>query len=129
LVLKYPSGHYDFPKGHQEAGETEVQTLLREVEEETGLTNLYVINQKQTIKYYYRAKGNEHRKRKRSGKGSMVFKLVHFYPAEVNFAPVTLSDEHIGFKWMSYQKARRRVTFENAKKVLDIAARAEARIT
>lgn len=127
LVLKYPSGHYDFPKGHQEKGETEIQTLLREVREETGLTKLHVFNQKQTIKYYYRAKGNEYRKRKRAGRGTLIFKLVHFYPAQADFGPVTLSDEHIGFKWMSYQKARRRVTFENAKRVLDMAARADSR--
>ena len=31
-------GHWSFPKGHVEAGETERQTALREVKEETGLT-------------------------------------------------------------------------------------------
>ena len=31
-------GHWSFPKGHVEAGETEVETALREVREETGLT-------------------------------------------------------------------------------------------
>ena len=33
-------GHWDFPKGHMERGETEIQTALREVEEETGLKDL-----------------------------------------------------------------------------------------
>lgn len=31
-------GHWSFPKGHVEAGETDEQTALREISEETGLT-------------------------------------------------------------------------------------------
>jgi len=31
-------GHWSFPKGHVEQGETEIETALREVKEETGLT-------------------------------------------------------------------------------------------
>ena len=33
-------GHWSFPKGHVEAGESERQTALREVREETGLTGI-----------------------------------------------------------------------------------------
>jgi len=39
LILRHRmGGHWSFPKGHVESGETEVQTALREVKEETGLT-------------------------------------------------------------------------------------------
>ena len=38
LFIKHRHGtHWSFPKGHMEEGETEVQTALREVKEETGL--------------------------------------------------------------------------------------------
>ena len=37
LLLKHRLGHWDFPKGHVEAGETETETAKREVKEETGL--------------------------------------------------------------------------------------------
>ena len=38
LILRHrKGGHWSFPKGHVEAGETEVETALREVREETGL--------------------------------------------------------------------------------------------
>ncbi len=121
LVLKYPSGHYDFPKGHVEAGETEEDTLRREVEEETGITSLEIQPRRSTIKYYYIAKGNELRKRKAEKKGWYIFKQVHFYPAEVSTKSVVLSDEHIGYVWLTYKKARRRVTFENARLMLDMA--------
>ena len=38
LLIHHNAGHWDFPKGHVEEGETEVQTAIREVKEETGLT-------------------------------------------------------------------------------------------
>ena len=38
LLLRHRAGHWDFPKGHVEAGENEQQTALREVLEESGLT-------------------------------------------------------------------------------------------
>lgn len=37
LIIQHFAGHYGFPKGHVEAGETEEQTALREIYEETGL--------------------------------------------------------------------------------------------
>ena len=37
LLLHYESGHWDFPRGHIERGETEQITAAREIKEETGL--------------------------------------------------------------------------------------------
>ena len=34
LLLHYPSGHFDFPKGHLEEDETEREAAFRELEEE-----------------------------------------------------------------------------------------------
>jgi 8-oxo-dGTP pyrophosphatase MutT (NUDIX family) len=121
LILKYPSGHYDFPKGHVETGETEEETLRREVVEETGIVDLEVLGKRGTIEYYYIAKGNELRKRKKQGKGWYIFKQVHFYPAKANTRHIILSDEHIGYVWLTYKKARKRVTFDNARLMLDMA--------
>lgn len=40
LLLKHRfGGHWSFPKGHVEEGESEVETALREVWEETGLAH------------------------------------------------------------------------------------------
>lgn len=39
LILRHRmGGHWSFPKGHVEKGETETETALREVKEETGLS-------------------------------------------------------------------------------------------
>ena len=37
LLLKQTKGHYGFPKGHTEPGETEVETAIREIKEETNV--------------------------------------------------------------------------------------------
>ena len=37
LIKHVNSGHWSFPKGHVEEGETEVETATREIKEETGI--------------------------------------------------------------------------------------------
>ena len=37
LVIQQVKGHWGFPKGHVEDGETEVETAIREIKEETNL--------------------------------------------------------------------------------------------
>lgn len=37
LLIKMNQGHWSFPKGHMEPGETELETALREIKEETNL--------------------------------------------------------------------------------------------
>jgi len=119
LILQYPSGHFDFPKGHMEADETEEDTLRRETEEETGMSELQVYPERVSIKYFYEARGNELERRKREGRGIWIFKIVHFYPAFAEGSTdVKISHEHIGSLWLSFDRALEKVTFVNAKKVL-----------
>ena len=47
LLVKHNAGHWDFPKGHVEANETEVDTAIREVKEETNI--LIEVNEKYKI--------------------------------------------------------------------------------
>lgn len=37
LLVKHNAGHWDFPKGHVEDNETEEETAIREVKEETNI--------------------------------------------------------------------------------------------
>lgn len=118
LILRYPSGHFDFPKGHMESGESEEDTLRRETEEETGIRTLRVIPDRTSIRYFYIAKGSERERRIREGRGFWIFKAVHFYPAETDETEVRISHEHTGFEWLPYENALGKLTFENAKEVL-----------
>lgn len=118
LLLHYPSGHFDFAKGHVEVGETEEMTLRRETEEESGIKDLKVFPHRVSIRYFYAAKGAEREKRLHKAEGVWIFKEVHFYPAETKTEKVIISNEHQGFVWENYRAALRHVTFGNAKRVL-----------
>ena len=51
LVIKHRAGHVGFPKGHVEDGETEVETAIREVKEETGIDIEVDTNYRYTTNY------------------------------------------------------------------------------
>jgi bis(5'-nucleosidyl)-tetraphosphatase len=107
LLLHYEGGHWDFVKGHVEKGESEIDTVRRETEEEVGITDLtFVEGYRKPISYYY----------KRAGR--TVYKEVIFYLLETKTESVRLSREHVGFDWMSYERAYERLTFKNAKDTL-----------
>jgi 8-oxo-dGTP pyrophosphatase MutT (NUDIX family) len=112
LILHYPAGHWDFPKGNVEKGESELDAAIREIGEETGLTDLKFINGfKKMIQYYYR-KGDQ-----------LVKKTVTFYLAESKTKDVKISFEHQGYVWLPIDEALAKVTYQNARNVLKEAHR------
>ena len=44
LLLHYFSGHWDFPKGNKERGENHIDTIRREIKEETGISDVTFID-------------------------------------------------------------------------------------
>lgn len=107
LLLHYDAGHWDFPKGNQEKKETEEQTAARELKEETGIEDIeFAPNFKETIKYFYK-KGEE-----------TIYKEVAFFLAQSTTEHVTLSSEHIGYAWLSYEHAYKKLTFNTSKELL-----------
>jgi bis(5'-nucleosidyl)-tetraphosphatase len=110
VLLKYPAGHWDFPKGNVEKGESEGQTVLREVREETGLDDVKLIDGfRRKIEYFYR----------RDGKS--VHKEVVFLLAETKKDDVKLSFEHQAYGWVSFQEALEKVTYNNSRRTLQQA--------
>ena len=108
LLLHYEAKHWDFPKGKQEKNEKEEQTAIREIKEETGIEEIeFVDNFRETIKYFYK-NGEE-----------TVYKEVIFYLAQSATEEVKLSSEHIGYAWLSYEHAYKKLTFNNAKELLE----------
>jgi len=117
LLLHYPSGHWEFAKGHIEGKESVEETIRREVEEETGIKDLAIIpGFKQNSKYFFRKSyGLKGEAKKRA---PWVFKLVIFMLAETNTEQVIISKEHKGFAWLPFEEAVRRTTYKNAKELL-----------
>lgn len=94
LLLRNKRGFWGFPQGHKERGENEIQTLQREVQEETGITDLDIHQYIGKIQYkYFRADGIRSEKE------------VKFYFATTPVREVVISNEHEGFKWTTYQEA------------------------
>lgn len=107
LLLHYSTGHWEFPKGHMEKNEKEEQTALRELKEETGIKNAEILdNFRETVKYFFK-NGRE-----------TVYKEVVFFLAETHSDDVKLSSEHIGYAWLSYEHAYKKLTFNNSKELL-----------
>ena len=46
------------------------------------------------------------------------FKRVTYFLAEAKKREIKLSEEHLGFKWLHFEKAHEQLTYNNAKQVL-----------
>ncbi len=110
LLLRYEAGHWDFVKGNVELNESERGTVIRELKEETGITDArFIEGFRVRIEYFYRRKGET------------VHKEVAFFLVEAKTSEVKLSFEHIDYEWLNYQQANEKLTFRNAKAVLEKA--------
>lgn len=110
LLLQCQDGTYEFPKGIIEKGESEKETATRELVEETGLYNVDIRNHfREVIKYIY------------SNGADTVHKKVIYFLAQTTESNVTISNEHVGHMWVSYNEAMNVLPYDNLKSVLNLA--------
>jgi bis(5'-nucleosidyl)-tetraphosphatase len=86
LLQAAKHGEWGFPKGHQDPGETNLETALRECAEEAGIALMAIEGEPIELRY-----------RLPSGRD----KLVVHYPALTGTTLVSLSDEHRDAGWMT----------------------------
>lgn len=96
LQTSYGRHHWTPPKGHVDPGESDIQTALRETEEESGLneSSLNVVKDvRKTLNYEVRGKP----------------KIVIYWLAELMDynTPIRLSHEHQEYRWVSVDSACR----------------------
>lgn len=112
LLLQHENGgHWSFPKGHLEKGETAREAAIRELFEETGLAvGPFVNGFRREINYSY------------SREGKKVAKSVVYFLAFVSRdLEVKLSPEHLEFIWLPYREACKKLTYGNDRRLLDLA--------
>lgn len=112
LVQQHVNGnHWAFAKGHVEANETEEETALREIEEETGITEV-TLDMKFRESNVYSPKEN-------------VEKEVVYFTAETSKATAfAVENQEIEIQeilFLPYEAAIDQVTFPNDKLILEKA--------
>lgn len=108
LLIRHNAGHWAFPKGHIEAGETETQTAAREILEETGLTVDIDDGFRMVITY--------------SPKPGVEKDVVYFIGRNPKGTPRPQLTEVSRVEWVPLERAAERVTFANDRQVLLQAA-------
>lgn len=104
LIEKMKRGHYSLPKGHVEENETEVETALREIKEETNLDVIIDNNFKETITY------NIDQNR--------IKDVVFFIANPTNDNVIKQDIEVNEIKWLTFNQAYKTLTYIYDKNVL-----------
>jgi len=109
LLIKDRFGHWTWPKGHIEKGETPDQAALREIEEETGLKKLEIIKEIGRQEYWF-----THGTKKR-------LKTVYIFliKALEDEALKIQTSEIQAAKWFSPQDAIKKIEYEGSKALLE----------
>ena len=112
-LLLHHGGHYwNFPKGHQEGLETDMETALREFQEETGIAKVKIVDGfVDGYDYDFDTEIIDGQKQK-------IYRQGIFYLGELGDEPVKISDEHIDFGWFDYDMAIKRLYYQNSQDLL-----------
>lgn len=105
LIRHVNGGHWAFPKGHVEKGETEEETALREIMEETGLIVHLDNRYRQVVSY--------------SPRKDVMKDVVYFVAHALSDCDGVAQEGEISqIKWVDMHSAVEYVSFDNDKKIL-----------
>lgn len=104
LMIQHNQGHWDFPKGHVEEGETEIQTAIREVKEETNIDVSVKPKHRYTVEY--------------SPKEGVIKEVVYFVATKNSDECRPQESEVQKVEWVEVNEAVDRVTFDVTRNAL-----------
>lgn len=108
LLIKHTGGdHWSFPKGHVELGETEEQTALREIMEETSIDVEICPGFREVVTY--------------SPRRDVQKDVIYFLGKAKNFDYVPQESEIAQIKWVEINLAHSFLTYDNDKQLLNRA--------
>lgn len=108
LLIRDSYKNWGFPKGHLERGEQAEAAAVREVSEETGLSDLVLRGLIDTIDWHFRFRGR------------VIHKICHFFLMEtVESATSPQRAEGItACRWLPFDEADELISYANARDVL-----------
>ena len=104
LVEHTPSGKYVLPKGHVEAGETEQETALREIKEETNLEVELDCSFRELAVY--------------SPKPNVEKAVVFFLAQPLTWDLVPQPGEVVSLAWLPFEEAEPIMSYPSVRQVL-----------
>ncbi len=108
LLIKHANGgHWSFPKGHVEPGETEEETALREIKEETGIDVIIDPSFREVISY--------------SPKKDTQKDVIYFIARAQNYDYTPQEEEISQIKWVEINRAHTILTYDNDKQLVNKA--------
>ena len=107
LIKHVVGGHWSFPKGHVEAGETEEQTALREIKEETGIDVELITTFRKAVSY--------------SPKRDTTKDVIYFLGKAKTFQYTPQEEEIAQIKWVEINLAHSFLTYDNDKQLVNKA--------
>jgi 8-oxo-dGTP pyrophosphatase MutT (NUDIX family) len=97
-MMKYRHGRWDFPRGHVEKGESELQAAVRELQEEIGVrVKRFIPGFREVVGWDYTSGVTGDRMHK---------EVVHFL-VRLRHKQVRRSDEDLDMRWLPYLQALR----------------------
>ena len=105
LIIEQFQGFYSFPKGHVEKGETEQETAIREVKEETNIDIEIISNKRYTINYII---GNRIKK-----------EVVFFIAKAISYDLKSQENEIISCEFVDKSKVLDKLTYDNVKELFE----------
>ncbi len=107
LIKHLNSGHWSFPKGHVEEGETEVETAIREIKEETGIDVMIDQSFRETVTYSPRRDTHK--------------EVVYFIAKAKTTELVPQESEIADIRWVEIGRAGSVLSYENDKGIVNKA--------
>lgn len=104
LLIKQSNGDWGFPKGHVEGDETEMETSIRGVKEETNIDIEVFIDKKYTISYEISE--------------SILKEVVYFVAKPLTNELLIQPNEILDAKWLDFNSAIKTITHDRVRNVL-----------
>jgi len=107
LLVHMRKGHWSFPKGHVEMGETEEETAIRETKEETNIDILVDPHFREVSTYVL---------------PSGVWKDVVYFSGKTLSSDIKIQEEEVQFAgFYTVEEAKKRITFERDLSIFEAA--------